>query len=78
MEDGAAWNRLPREAVGALSLEVFKARLDGTLSSLIYWLATLPTAGGWSWMVFEAPSNTNHSVILLGMNDKIIRTMILN
>ena len=23
------WNRLPREAVDALSLEVFKARLDG-------------------------------------------------
>ncbi|KFQ27332.1 hypothetical protein N331_11576, partial [Merops nubicus] len=29
------WNRLPREAVDAPSLEVFKARLDGDLSSLI-------------------------------------------
>ena len=29
------WNRLPREAVGALSLEVFKTRLDGALGSLI-------------------------------------------
>ncbi|KFZ52272.1 hypothetical protein N321_04456, partial [Antrostomus carolinensis] len=29
------WNRLPREAVDALSLEVFKARLDGALGSLI-------------------------------------------
>ncbi|KFP51500.1 hypothetical protein N323_05425, partial [Cathartes aura] len=29
------WNRLPREAVDAPSLEVFKARLDGTLSSLV-------------------------------------------
>jgi len=27
------WNRLLREAVGAPSLAVFKARLDGTLSS---------------------------------------------
>ncbi len=27
------WHRLPREAVGAPSLEVFKARLDGTLGS---------------------------------------------
>ena len=29
------WNRLPREVVDALSLEVFKARLDGVLSSLV-------------------------------------------
>ncbi|KFO80317.1 hypothetical protein N303_02098, partial [Cuculus canorus] len=29
------WNRLPREAVAAPSLEVFKARLDGALGSLI-------------------------------------------
>ena len=28
------WNRLPREAVGALSLEVFKARLIEALSIL--------------------------------------------
>ncbi|KFZ59880.1 hypothetical protein N321_13403, partial [Antrostomus carolinensis] len=29
------WNRLPREAVDAPSLEAFKARLDGALGSLI-------------------------------------------
>ena len=29
------WNRLPREVVDAPSLEVFKARLDRTLSDLI-------------------------------------------
>ncbi|KFO89820.1 hypothetical protein N320_12080, partial [Buceros rhinoceros silvestris] len=29
------WNRLPREAVGAPSLEVFKARLDRALINLI-------------------------------------------
>jgi len=29
------WNRLPREAVAALSLEVFKARFDGPLGSLV-------------------------------------------
>ena len=28
------WNRLPREAVDAASLEGFKARLDGALSKL--------------------------------------------
>ncbi|PKU41063.1 hypothetical protein llap_8638 [Limosa lapponica baueri] len=29
------WNRLPREAVEAPSLEVFKTRLDGALSKLV-------------------------------------------
>ncbi|KFR05438.1 hypothetical protein N306_07285, partial [Opisthocomus hoazin] len=29
------WNRLPREAVDAPSLEVFKAALDGALSNLV-------------------------------------------
>ena len=29
------WNRLPREVVGAPSLEAFKVRLDGALSNLV-------------------------------------------
>ncbi|KFO81387.1 hypothetical protein N303_01595, partial [Cuculus canorus] len=29
------WHRLPREAVDAPSLEVFKARLDGASGSLV-------------------------------------------
>ena len=29
------WKRLPREAVAASSLELFKARLDGALSNLV-------------------------------------------
>ncbi|KFR04134.1 hypothetical protein N306_00686, partial [Opisthocomus hoazin] len=29
------WNRFPREAVAASSLEEFKAGLDGALSSLV-------------------------------------------
>ena len=29
------WHRLPRDVVDAPSLEVFKARLDGTLGSLV-------------------------------------------
>ena len=40
------WNRLPKEAVDAPSLEAFKARLDVALGSLVCWLATLHTAGG--------------------------------
>ena len=40
------WARLPKEAVDAPSLEAFKARLDVALGSLVWRLATLPTAGG--------------------------------
>jgi len=40
------WNRLPKEAVDAPSLEAFKARLDVALGSLVWWLATLRIAGG--------------------------------
>jgi len=29
------WHRLPRKAVDAPSLQVFKARLDGALSNLV-------------------------------------------
>jgi len=39
-------NRLPREAVAAPSLKVFKARLDGALSNLVWWKVSLPMAGG--------------------------------
>jgi len=40
------WNRLPREAVDAPSLVVFKARLEGALSSLVWWMMSLLVAGG--------------------------------
>jgi len=40
------WNRLPREAVNALSLAVFKARLEGALSNLVWWKMSLLMAGG--------------------------------
>jgi len=40
------WHRLPREAVGAPSLEGFKSRLDGALSNLIWWKMSLLMAGG--------------------------------
>ena len=40
------WHRLPREVVAAPSLAVFKARLDGALSNLVWWKVSLPMAGG--------------------------------
>jgi len=42
------WNRLPKDAVDAASLQAFKARLDVALGSLGCWLATLHIAGGWN------------------------------
>ena len=38
-------NRLPGEFVDAQSLAVFKARLDGALSNLVWWKVSLPMAG---------------------------------
>jgi len=40
------WPRLPREAGAAPSLAVFKARLDGALSNLVWWKMSLLMAGG--------------------------------
>ena len=40
------WNRLPRDAVDAPSLEVLKSRVDGALSNLVWWEVSLPMAGG--------------------------------
>ena len=57
-------NRLPREVVNVPSLEAFKARLDGAVSNLVWWEASLPIAGGWNEMVLKVPSNPNHSMIL--------------
>jgi len=40
------WHRPSREAVGAPSLQALRARLDGALGSLSWWVAALPVAGG--------------------------------
>ncbi|PKU43552.1 hypothetical protein llap_6156 [Limosa lapponica baueri] len=61
------WNRLPREAVAAPSLEGCKARLDGALSNLVWWEVSLPRAGGLELdgnLIFKVPSNSNHSMML--------------
>ena len=58
------WNRLPKEAVDAPSLEAFKARLDVALGSLVWWLVTLHIAGGWNEMSIAVLFNPGHSMIL--------------
>jgi len=40
------WNRLPKEVVDAASLKTFKARMNVALGSMVWWLVTLPVAGG--------------------------------
>jgi len=40
------WPRLPRGTMAAPSLALLKARLDGTLSNLVWWKVSLPVAGG--------------------------------
>jgi len=50
--------------VAAPSLAVFKARLDGALSTLVWWKMSLLMARGWNQMISKVPSNPNHSVIL--------------
>ena len=40
------WPRVPREAVAAPSLAVFKARLDGALCTLVWWKGSLSMTGG--------------------------------
>jgi len=58
------WPRFPREAVAALSLAGFKARLDRALSNLVWWKMSLAMAGGWNWMICKVLSNPNPSMIL--------------
>jgi len=55
---------LPKEAVGAPSLQAFKARLDVALGSLGCWLATLHIAEGWNWMSTVVLCNPGHSVMI--------------
>ena len=54
------WNRLPKEAVDASSLEAFRARLDVDLGSLVWWLVTLHIAGGWNSMCIVILFNPGH------------------
>jgi len=48
---------LPRGAVGAPSLEVLEARLDGALGSLICWMAALSMVGVGTASTSRSPPN---------------------
>ena len=53
------WARLPRAAVGAPSLAVPRARLDGAGSTLGCWEGSLPMAGGGTgWALGSLPTHT--------------------
>ena len=45
-------------------LQACKARLDVALGSLVCWLATLHTAGGWNWMSIVVLFRPGHSMVL--------------
>jgi len=49
------WHRMRREVVTAPSLETFKVRLDGALSSLTELKMSLLTAGWLDYMTFKGP-----------------------
>jgi len=45
-EGGEALEQIAQRSCGCASLEVFKARLDGAVSYLVWWTVSLPVAGG--------------------------------
>ena len=49
------WKRLPREGVGAPSLETTKVQVDGPQRYLIYLWVSLFTAGGLNWVTSKGP-----------------------
>ena len=57
-------NRLFKEVVDVLFLEVFKVRLDVVLGSLVWWLVILYIVGGWNWMSIVVFCNLSYFMIL--------------
>lgn len=55
------WKRLFRKTVDAPCLEVYEARLYGTLNNMVL---SCPWHGEWNQIIFRISSHTNHSIIL--------------
>lgn len=49
--------------MGAPSLALFKAKLDGALSNLTWGKVSLPMAGRWNGEIFKVLSNTRYSMM---------------
>jgi len=58
------WHRLPREVVGAPSMETLKVRLDGALSNLVCCRCPCSLQGSWPRWPLNVPSNSNVSMLL--------------
>lgn len=59
-----SWHRFPRETMTSPSLEVFKTRLDGAGSNLVWWKVLLPRVGSWKNMISNVLTNPNHPMTL--------------
>ena len=58
------WNRLPWDAVDALSLEAFKARLDHALGNPCSCARPCSLQNSWTRWLLKVPFNSNKSMIL--------------
>jgi len=58
------WNRLPREAVEAPSLETFKADWTGLWATWSSWRWPWSLQGGWARWPLKVLFNPKHSMIL--------------
>lgn len=58
------WNKLPREAVEASLLEVFKTKFNRTLNNLSWWKVPVHISGVGTRCSLQIPSNHYNSMIL--------------
>ena len=70
------WHRLSREVMEAPSLETFKARLDGALSTCCSCRYHCLLQGSWTRWPLRMPSNRGDSVILLLNYSKYLNSKI--
>jgi len=66
------WHTLLRAAVAAPSLAVFKARLDGALSTLVWWKMSLLMAEGWNQTILSFQTLPLYDSIKL-INNVLVR-----